>query len=70
MLLHKKLYLEMDNKAVQIVGKESLITSLTKLASIDQSMTTGKTGFFRPASKKESSISQTYINNRIRLKKH
>jgi hypothetical protein len=49
LLLHKKLYLEMDDKAVQIVGKESLIASLTKLASIDQSMTTGKTGFFRPS---------------------
>jgi len=49
MILHKKLYLEMDVKAVQIVGKESLIASLTKLASIDQSMTTGKTGFFRPS---------------------
>jgi len=49
MLLHKRLYLEMDVKAVQIVGKESLIASLTKLASIDQSMTTGKTGFFRPS---------------------
>ena len=49
MILHKKLYLEMDDKAVQIVGKESLIASLTKLASIDQSMTTGKTGFFRPS---------------------
>jgi fumarate reductase subunit C len=49
MLLHKKLYLEMDVKAVQIVGRESLIASLTKLASIDQGMTTGKTGFFRPS---------------------
>ncbi len=49
MILHKKLYLEMDDKAVQIVGKESLIASLTKLASIEQSMTTGKTGFFRPS---------------------
>ena len=49
MILHKKLYLEMDDKAIQIVGKESLIASLTKLASIDQSMTTGKTGFFRPS---------------------
>ena len=48
MILHKKLYLEMDDKAIQIVGKESLIASLTKLASIDQSTTTGKTGFFRP----------------------
>jgi hypothetical protein len=55
MILHKKLYLEMDVKAVQIVGKESLIASLTKLASIDQSMTTRKTGFFRPASQKEYS---------------
>ena len=52
MLLHKKLYLEMDVKAVQIVGKESLIASLTKLASIDQSTTTGKTGFFRPSIQK------------------
>ena len=49
MILQKKLYLEMDDKAIQIVGKESLIASLTKLASIDQSMTTGKTGFFRPS---------------------
>ena len=65
LILHKKVYLEMDVKAVQIVGKESLIASLTKLGSIDPNMTTSKRGFFRPTIQERIQHLATLLNNSI-----
>ena len=48
-LRQKRYFFETDDKAAQIVGKESLIASLAKLGSIDPNMTASKRGFFRPS---------------------
>lgn len=47
--LLKKFYLKMDEQAGQLVGKERLVASLTKLSSINPGGTALKRGFFRPS---------------------
>ena len=48
-IFQKRYFFEIDDKAANIVGKGSLIASLTKLGSTDPNMTASKRGFFRPS---------------------
>ena len=44
----KGLHFKADQRAAQLVGKESLVSSLTKMASIAQSISTNRKGLIRP----------------------
>ena len=48
-LRQKRYFFDTDDKAAEIVGRESLIASLTKLGSLDPTMTSSKRGLFRPS---------------------
>jgi hypothetical protein len=45
----KNLFFKADQRAAQLVGKESLVSSLTKIASIDGSIRANRRGLVRPS---------------------